>query len=69
MANLLVQKDLTALINAIEEDLSDSTNTYISADEVQACIRNAVYDMNRVIPLQKIYELTIDSDEVSIVSS
>ncbi len=60
MANLLVQHTLAELVDIIEAEVSDSTNTYISAAEVQACIRSAIYDLNRHVPLQKIYELTLD---------
>jgi len=60
MANLLDQRSLTELVDAVELDLADSANAQISAAEVQACIRNAIYDLNRHIPQQKVYELTLD---------
>lgn len=60
MANLLVHHTLAELIDIVEADLSDSGNAEISAAEVQASIRAAIYDMNRHVPLQKIYELTLD---------
>jgi len=60
MANLLDQRSLAELVDAVELDLADSANAQISAAEVQACIRNAIYDLNRHIPQQKVYELTLD---------
>ena len=59
MANLLATHTLTELVDIVEADLSDSTNTYITAAEVQACIRRAITDINRILPLQKVYEATI----------
>lgn len=60
MANLLAAHTLAELIDIIEADLSDSGNAEISASEVQAAIRQAIYDLNRHMPQQKIYELTLD---------
>ena len=62
MANLLAQRNLTQLVDAVELDLGISAVPELSASEIQACIRNAIYDMNRHIPLQKVYELTLDFD-------
>ena len=62
MANLLAQHTLAELIDIVEADLSDSTNTYISAAEVQAAVRDAIYDINRILPDQKIVERTLDFD-------
>ena len=60
MTNLLAQMALSELIDAVEADLMDSSNAQISAEEVEAAVRNAIYDINRFLPLQKIYELTLD---------
>ena len=60
MANLLVTHTLLELVDIVEADLADSSNVQITAAEVQACIRRAIYDMNRIVPLQKIYELTLN---------
>ena len=59
MANLLVQKTLIQLVDAVEADLADSTNVHITAAEVQNCVAIAIRDMSRVIPQQKVYEYTL----------
>lgn len=60
MANLLAQMTLSELIDAVEADLVDTGNAQISAAEVKAAVRSAIYDINRFLPQQKIYELTLD---------
>ena len=59
MANLLVQHTLAELVDIVEADLADSANAQITAAEVQACIRRAIYDISRILPLQKTYEMTL----------
>lgn len=59
MANLLVQRNITQLVDAVELSLEDSSNAQISAAEVKDCIARAIYDLNRILPLQKIYDLTM----------
>jgi len=62
MANLLIQRNITQLVDAVEQQVGDSANTYLTADEAKEAVRKAIYDLSRHSPLQKVYEYTLDFD-------
>ena len=62
MANLLIQRNITQLVDAVEQQVGDATNTYLTADEAKEAVRKAIYDLSRHSPLQKVYEYTLDFD-------
>ena len=65
MANLLVQRNITQLVDAVEQQVGDSANTYLSAAEAKEAVKKAIYDLSRHSPLQKTYEYTVSDRDVT----
>lgn len=60
--------DLAAIVDLVEADLMDSSNAYWSSGEIEANIRRALYDYNRVAPRRAFIKLdtTADTREYSL---
>lgn len=55
--------DLAAIVDLVEADLMDSSNLYWTSGQIEANIRRALYDYNRVAPQRAYKEMHTSADE------